>query len=203
MNLMASGSNESAETQGKRKDLLIWARTKYTLYIKRINCIIRIYFSSKNMRISALAKTFGASVLCVSMVLSTFSATLADGIQSQWKSRLPQGAPINDTLISGTISVISSSARLSEKESNLIAMIVRRNDRAATRRALIAQSETPQIKAALKLRLEAEKDYVAAMQRSRKAIKMYKVAQARCADLHTHERAVCHAEAQRASTKSL
>lgn len=155
------------------------------------------------MRISALAQTFGVPALCVSIVLSTFSPVLANGIKSQWKARLPQGAPISDTLISGTISVVPSEAKLSKKESDLIAMIVRRNVRAANRRATIAQKETPQIVAIEQTKIQVQKDYVSAMQRARVAIKNYKSAQARCAVLHTHTRAECLADAQRQPRNSL
>ena len=155
------------------------------------------------MRISALAQTFGVPTLCVSIVLSTFSPVLANGIKSQWKARLPQGAPMSDTYISGTISIVPSEAKLSKKENDLIAMIVRRNVRAANRRAAIAQNETPQVLAIQQRKIQGQNDYDAAMQRARVAIKNYKSAQTRCTVLHTHARAECLVEAQRQSRNSL
>lgn len=151
------------------------------------------------MRISALAQTFSVPTLCVSIVLSTFSPVLANGIKSQW----PQGTTMSDTLIRGTKSVAKSTAKLSKKESDFIAMIVRRNVRAANRRATIAQKETPQVVAIQQSKAQVQKDYATAMQQARVAIKKYKTAQTRCAPLHTHARAECLAEVQRQTANTL
>lgn len=143
------------------------------------------------MRSSSIATAIGVPTLCTAIVLAAFSPALADGINSQWKNRLPQGAPITDTLISGTISVVPSGTSISMQEQEKLAAIVRRNARAASRRAKwdIAETTAPTRASTLTV---SQSD----VNRARLVIKNYKVAQAKCAPLHTHERATCLYEAQ-------
>lgn len=146
------------------------------------------------MRTATLIPAIGVPSLCLAVVLSVFSPALADGLKSQWKNRIPQGAPVTDTFTSGTITEPFTVRGLSARQQETIASIVRRNLRAEQRREKWFGEEG-------KMNV-ASNASVSAVNTGNRAPKERFVSKgnqwnpSRCDGLHTHDRSVCLNEIQ-------
>ena len=132
--------------------------------------------------------------LCLAVVLSAYAPVSADGIKSQWKGRLPQGV-VTDTGLSGTI--VRNDTAASDKQKAILGMLVRRNVRANERRYKgYAATAAEKASSSLPVVNSAPSKVLTDTERARMILKNEKVAIAKCAALHTHERATCLYQAQ-------
>lgn len=145
------------------------------------------------MRTATLVPAIGVPSLCLAVALSMFSPALADGIKSQWKNRLPQGAPVTDTFTSGTITTPVTLRGLSTRKQEAIATIVRRNLRAEQRRAKWFGFTQTTVASSAPVPAVNDGNRVP---KQRLVSKGNQWNPASCEGLHTHERSECLNEIQ-------